>query len=535
MAAIFYQYPDQHEQELFKVDTKIWVRSNEFGSPENWLEARKPCSLIERVRVAESLVVSLDGLSDALESNLGDLSLPNNGVILLNEGDQTTQMDSTLKHFNEAMDCVADDQTISGSDEAKPFFEFSPNSDQLSWFNPDNWASFHDLPDSVDWIPESHRIPCTEDIVKFGHQPNQTSPAMNDSPSAKTFKVNFRPSQWLSGSLNTAKISGDIRIAQLQIGNISYNQQQFERLVNSDPYKNLLFSFNDKLSVLSFMGRSNVETPISIDESSIHTETLSCLDEAGCLCGNEAPSRMKVICSFHEPVKDDELACHDPISSSGYCNKVCASVILVTMDPDKFKESYIEQTLGYLFSNERYSSSLSAGFRRNLANSYEITVRLFPRDGNYESILGRDIELAWRLVSILDDYTTRTAHGIKTVNLRYSSKWRVQNKSRVFIVSSLAIMLVSITVLIVKSQKLDDANWRQTTWSDKLMALSSCLGSCLSLNQSQLASETDSFIRFDERTNINSFGTSSNTDSHIPLLDLDDAFVRKIDAQSESR
>lgn len=369
------------------VDTKRWTSNTEFVKTDNWLDFVRPCSLYERIQIDERAVVSISDelnlLDGALSSHkLGELKLGPDGVLLLEkeeeeEAQEEPDKQRLLDQLNKTDSCLDSDQSS--------LFVFKPGSDLMSWFNPNNWQS--DSP-GAELRPDSHRIPCSQDMVVFG---------ASEPPATASFKVNFRPSLSSSRAAATAHIS-ELRVGKLKIGDQLYNQQEFERLTSSRDYDNLLFQFDDpKAGLLEPSDRS----PLIIDSSSIGLdEPLACLDQAGCVCANEQPNIMAAICSFSEPLDGSQLPCLDPISSSGYCDNLCASVLTISMDPSKFSERFLAHLLLKIIDSNPSSSSLGELFlapRRISLSRYEITFRQPVVGSRPFSQPGKDQEFA-RLV-----------------------------------------------------------------------------------------------------------------------------------------
>lgn len=270
----------------------------------------------------------------------------------------------------------------------------------MSWFSPDNWRSEFNEGYIYPWIPDSHRIPCSRDTVVFGIR-NSTSNSWKDSKSSDkpiSFKVNFRPSE-ATFDTSSSEASSDLqsnikvdglRVSKLFIGNYEYSQLDFQELINSDQYKDIIFLFNDSKSVLRAEDGSLYpsNSMLTIDESSFRLNSLYnyCADEAGCLCGNENVNIMKAICSFSEPVQPDEQPCYDPVTSSGYCNKICATVLTLSIDPTRFKEEFITSMLGdisleFLDKDKYYIlDKFLVAARRIKDRFYEITFRHVPHE-----------------------------------------------------------------------------------------------------------------------------------------------------------
>lgn len=420
----------QVEQELehppLLADTKFWTRHNEFSDKINWRDKLKPCSLLDSIAINEESVISIgspdDTYASLFESNTNNFLLAANGLILLDEIEPTDSEDSLLKgYLNASGDCFSGELDPISIDR---IYSFEPHSDQLSWFNPDNWASSLNEDHVSDWVPDANSIPCTEDIVVFGHIfDDGLDDTELEGGGPVPFKVNFRPSLALSETFknyrNNLTIS-NIRVSKLKIGNTFYSQSDFDQLVKSSQYDNIMFEFDHKLSLLkpqtskAWYGYQANNPLFSIDESSIQfdREQNICLDEAGCMCGNEDAKVMSAICSFHEQLQPQDHPCLDPISSSGYCNKICATIMTIYMDPIRFSEKYINslvmQTIEAEPSRGHFSSHIFVAARRTHHSIYEITIRLVPglegREAttSLENLIGRDVEMALNLRSQLE-------------------------------------------------------------------------------------------------------------------------------------
>lgn len=421
------------------VDTKYWIRSTEFGERDNWLNQLRPCTLFERIKMNEQSVVSMGSSMDALggsllnANNIYELALAQNGVLLLEEDLPADPIESAFIDFLKLVgDCTDGDSVHlgadntaaeppngSGGDGKRHLFEFEPDSDEMSWFNPENWASTPNEFNIEEWIPESHQIPCSEDIVVFGDRQNLLAPILETGERDKTasFKVNFRPSKAISAANNSNNSDGktkapsnsidSLRVSRLIIGERHYDQREFDNLVNSDDYRDILFQFNDSESALrlDLGGYSAVGSPLIIDESSLVRDSSEnmCLDEAGCLCGNEQPEVMQVVCSFHEPLTDDDLPCHDPIYSAGYCNKICATSLTISMDPGKFSERFLSSNINKLIKdNKEVAGSVLVGPRRIDVDKYEIVFRYVPDDDENFSSTGIERDSAQLILQELE-------------------------------------------------------------------------------------------------------------------------------------
>lgn len=537
----------------YYVDTKIWISSNELGLQHNWLDHRKPCTLLERIKLMDNLAVSLgdsmDSLGGALESSIRDIELAANGLLLLEDNSDSSPADSLfIKYLNSSGDCY-DSDTLSQSSLALPaseasnqiVFEFRPESDRMSWFNPDNWASSLIGDDVMRWLPDSYRIPCVEDAVIFGkrldsasdrnggdnaHSANNYQDQL-EQQHANSFKVHFRPSSAASDELGNVKID-HIRVSKLTIGNQQYDTKDFERLIQSDVYKNILFQFNDSSSALKPVdGYTRVtDSVFFIDESSVKHNSQICLDEAGCLCGNEQADRMKIICSFHEPIDPIDLPCHDPVSSSGYCNKICASIITIIMDPNRFKVAFVSHAVGKFL--DQFDNRTFVGAHRTHENKYEIIIRIVPtQTETYDDLIGKDRELAQLIVEFLNKDTYRSYFGIKSINLRASLNWRANNRSLIFIGSTSIFLLVLLSLVILDNKNHNQQ--RTDTSYNKMWNILSDLSikwldtsrsdSCVNVVSNQ---NSRSLNELDETESIDSSNRIASSLSEIQLSDFND-------------
>lgn len=438
-----------HRQELLRhpsllVDTKYWIRNTEFGVRDNWRDQIKPCTILERIEFIEQAAISmgnsLDSLGGALESNLKELTLSMTGVLLLEEDTLNDQQadPSFFLYLNQSGDCFDSESNYHNTqigDKIKqkeenmfnePVFKFEPESDQMSWFNPENWRSELNEEEINDWIPDSHRIPCSEDIVVFGsrHIASEQILEANERGKTVSFKVNFRPSQAILGVSSTSSSSNQVsisssdeiidrnhdgnarvnglQVSRLLIGDTEYNQREFQQLISSKQFDNILFQFNDSRSVLKAGDGFAYSTSslLTLDESSVQSffGDSICSDEAGCLCGNENVNILKTICSFTYNLEPSDQPCYDPIISSGYCSRICATVLTISMDPIKFKEKLLITTLGKIYSDSGrpdFVENVFSAPRRTSSNKYEITFRHVPSDtDDYEANLGRESEFA---------------------------------------------------------------------------------------------------------------------------------------------
>lgn len=373
------------------VDTKIWLGSTELGERSNWRNWQMPCTLLERIQLNEKAVVSmgdaLDYLESALESNgIKELGLERDGVLLLEEdtlGDADPQYVEFLHKVGQCFD-----SDLGAQDE--PLFVFEPASDSMSWFNPANWRS-RLLGEAggllAELAPDSHRIPCSEDVVVLGSRSLSTANitlAGGERAQTLSFKVNFRPSQ---AELAKSKSGGraqlapitNVRVSKLRLGEHFYEQPQLDHLLRSPEYENLLFQFKgDPASLLVGAGS------LVVDSSSVAPNSELCLDEAGCFCANEQTQVMGAICSFSERLQPGELPCLDPISSAGYCDKICASVLTISMEPSKFSEHFLVSLLNSLANqlDPTLTEGLYVASRRTGITRFEMTFRPAPLAAN---------------------------------------------------------------------------------------------------------------------------------------------------------
>lgn len=412
-AAATNPHDDGHMQHLFEqqhpsslVDTKYWLQDTEFGKQENWSNHKKPCTLLERVEVVEEAVVSLGDSLDAIDGRLRsvdirEFTLPMNGVLLFEEDSNINDPvdPNYMKYLSNSYECWENKEQ---SDEDDQVFRFLPESDSMSWFNPDNWASAL-LSDVEHLIPDSHRVPCTQDIVVFGDRRyDLVTLETSEQSKIMSFKVNFRPSSLLEKNVTSLDDVSHMRIARLIIGDNVYNQTEFEQLY--EVYGDTLFEIHNNRSILA-RGPTQTQSTLMIDESSLQLSLDEdhphgrCNDEAGCLCGNESVDKLEAICSFNEPLKDEDLPCHDPIASSGYCNKICATVLTFSIDPTKFSEGFLTSLTNdklsgvSSISQESFGASVVSVTRRVQDTRYEITfIHVSPDAEQYESSFHAGVE-----------------------------------------------------------------------------------------------------------------------------------------------
>lgn len=386
----------------------------------------------------EQSVVSVGSSMDAIGGSLinasfiNQLTLAENGILLLEEDETADYIEPAFVEFLRMAGECADGDSVQSiidagsvkaaksssssfwddseqqSHNTKHLFEFEPDSDDMSWFNPDSWESRRDE-EAAGWTPESRTVPCSDDIVAFGHGSIWQS-VTGERDKVASFKVNFRPSKAsletepAGDASRTAQLVGTLeptRVARLFIGEREYNQQEFDELINSQDYANLLFQFNDSNSAFrqNLWEFSSGGSALIIDETSIASDGNFCIDEAGCLCGNERPEVMKVICSFHEPLRDEDLPCHDPIYSPGYCNKVCATTLTITMDPSLFSERFVSSIIeNFLLDNSAAGFNMAVP-RRIDYNKYEIIFRYLPYGTNSPGV---EREFAQNIVEQLE-------------------------------------------------------------------------------------------------------------------------------------
>lgn len=432
------------------VSTKYWIRNMEFGERDNWASGLRPCTLLERISIDQSrAVISLGDLamdSSLMPANIKEFHLPLSGVLLLEE--DTLQVERDYINFlSRSGDCF-DSSSLPERLQDLHWFRFKPHSDELSWFNAANWAATAngDL-EFEDLIPNSHQVPCSEDVVVFGsrHSVSWFDFESDERSQVIPFKVNFSPSEHFLLQLKNNNQTNDttkkrrtnfardnLRVSKLKIGEKIYKQEEFNRVM--ELYGNYLFDFDDSYDYdesmldnqinpnqrLEGLSRQNL---LTIDESSIRTTSDDldlCLDEAGCQCGNEHSAIMDLICSFNEAIEPQDLPCIDPIQSAGYCNRICATSLSITMDPNKFSEPFIVNLLNKLLSGDlssgpeqqsistlsqdQFDIYIAVGPRRVDYNKYEITLRLAATNNDvYHKSLGKDIEFAQIIKQHLDE------------------------------------------------------------------------------------------------------------------------------------
>lgn len=558
------------------VDTKYWIRNTEFGLKDNWLNGLKPCTLLERIKLDEQILISIGDSLDSLggglgeSSNIRDLVLAFNGILLLEE--DTFSEDPIdpmfIQFLNQSGDCTdSSGLEFDRNDKSAQYngnnnynqkqqnilFQFQPDSDDLSWFNPNNWISDLNEIEINDWIPESHSIPCSEDLIVFGNKQSSSSAVIELNERSKTlsFKVNFRPSQHSKQKIDS-KIN-NLRISRLKIGNKFYNQQEFNQLIKSNEYENILFEFNNSLNILNwdydYDNNTNYyyslfeKNPLLIiDESSYQIDSSGipvCLDEAGCLCGNEDENIMKAICSFNLPLNLNEQPCYDPLNSAGYCNKICATIIIITMEPTKFSEPLINNILNDNILLDFYNlNEVFVGSRRTYDNKYEITFRLMPYfnnyNGNYEYNFGREQQLAKIIYDKLNAPAIKSFYGIKSIYMKSSVNWKIGNRDKIFFISLAITLTLGVIVFIyqevVYNERISpDSNCfelsirRPLTWLINLIYLSirNIRNNRDNINNSDNSIDdmTESFVRFNETINDHDREDTSN-ESNVAIQDV---------------
>lgn len=398
----------QHPSSL--VDTKYWLQDTEFVKQANWLDRKKPCTLLERVEVIEEAVVSLGDSLGAIDGRLRsvdirELTLPMNGVLLFEEDSNLNDPvdPNYISYLNESGECLDSGEQSDATNAT--VFRFSPGSDSMSWFNPENWASalYDEYIEHL--MPDSHRVPCTEDIVVFGdRQFDLATLETNEQSKLMSFKVNFRSSSLVEENMTSTSDGSQIRIARLVIGELRYNQTEFEQLL--EVYGDTLFEFHNNHSMLAY-GPIQSQPVLIIDESSLQLSTDEdhthgrCNDEAGCFCGNEVEDKMRALCSFNGPLSSEDQPCYDPIPSSGYCNNICATVLTLSIDPTKFSERFLTSIIDdklmdvSTISQQHFSNSVFSVTRRVQDTRYEITFIHAPQNTEkYESSFGIEHEFA---------------------------------------------------------------------------------------------------------------------------------------------
>lgn len=560
--------PDGSSKFSSMIDTKYWMRTSEFIDRENWLDERKPCTLLEQIQINERAVVSMgDSAFDtlindggSLESNLKDLSLPMDGALLL---EQSTSYESNdelgseidkmfIQYLNLSGDCLDSDsvgQQHQGDENSKLErfrFQFQIDSDDLSWFNPDNWLSEHGA--LLSHVPDSHSIPCIEDEVVFGDR-GLVRPAMsfsgNERADTLTFKVNFAPSIYsnMIKASRSSKRVGNLRVSKLKIGDQSYSQSEFNALVSSKEYENLLFDFNNTNNLLGSSDTDDLYEPVTnliiIDESSfIKTEHdfHVCLDEAGCVCGNEDSIVMDAICSFHLPLELDELPCHDPISSTGYCNKICGTSIIIIMDPSKFSEPFLNSVFIKLRESEG-ADHVELAPRRVYDNKYEITFR--PAIGGnlwlwwaLDYVEPPRLEMAREFANLFMNELTKPAiksfYGIKSISIKSSSQWRSDSRAKIFWFSLAAVSLAAVSVVCYQelfNDRIDGGSPSQS--QERFLQTYYWMLARLRRTTTNSSDIADPIIRCEpeaSRLNISDLGPGREF-SHIQLVDMENSSV----------
>jgi len=391
------------------------MRTTEWSDESNWVNERKPCRLLERVILGGAedspLVTTLDSSYGPISSLAREIVLSSDGALLL-ETDQEQEdhllSESLLNAIGSSGQCHDD---VDGM-----YYELSPHPDHLSWFNPSNWQSLLiDFEDMTYLAPQSHQIPCTEDVVVFGSKHLDLESIVEENDEPLGFKVNFRASQAEHSERNSSfgSLEDSLRVSKLIIGQRSYSQDDLEELFRS--YGDSLFEIAANQSVLrrakSFLDGADPLSPIIIDETSIQTGKTHdlCLEEAGCMCGNEKREIMDILCSFNEPLQvPDDYPCYDPISVTGYCDKICATNLIINMDPSKFSERFVSNLVtnllhGFAEQGDRLGESLFSGARRVDHSRYEITLRIFAYNRDeYSDIIGNDLKVANLLKETLE-------------------------------------------------------------------------------------------------------------------------------------
>lgn len=361
-------------------DLKIWQSNTNLNNELNWKDHRQPCmeTIDKRLIVAEENLVML---IPSPISALGLITLLPDNVLLLFDDNRTENLE---KNNNNVINCGLDDNQMHTSEIED--FVYTLDGYYKSWFNPYNWKST--LYASRQFDPHSHQIPCWQDSVEFGLDP------ISEEPLASAFKVDFNSFFNGSKTMNNMNIESsmteiNIRVSELRINNISYNNEQLAELLQSNEYGNKLFHNLDNENN-GGDGVKNNEKPITIDHSSLNDNGY-CTDDAGCLCGNEDKDTMARICSFVTTKQndnqaivnsnyDDELTCDDPIYSTGYCNKLCSSVLDIIIIPSMFQAKYLENFIDdelYAYDDttmeRHYMDKVHIVARRVYYNKFEVT------------------------------------------------------------------------------------------------------------------------------------------------------------------
>lgn len=514
-------------------DTKFWAGSNEFYLRQNWQLSngrRQACSLIDNyeILIHEQGVAGLTLSSSSgsagglLQAGLRDLRLARDGILFLGTSEQGDPSGDHYVTAPSSKDCTDDEETNDHDDEVA---YFAPSSDDASWFNPENWIShFNEQSHIRDFMPDSNRLPCAEDTVILGRSPTRGQPGHWGAGKGRgghsfgnSFQINFRPSQASWPRAANFKPISNIRVGRLKIGQFEYNQGEFETLIDSDEYANLLWHFDDGQSLLmdSINGSHTSHSIFTIDHSSTQLITINedrdqrgeiqgdeveveregrqismSLDEAGSLCSNEQAEIMAPICSFHQALNlASELPCSDPINSTGYCDPICGYVISINMDPGSFKEQLIRARIEEWVSRVHYSqySRAFAAPRRTAYNKYEITIRdTSPYkkfddldNSNYDNERARgssksssifdlissclldeeqrvDKQLTEFLLIELNKPSIRSFYGIKSISVQSSHRFKRNNRFLIWTLSSLSLAFIAIIILLIETYYLDD-------------------------------------------------------------------------------
>lgn len=332
-------------------DTKLWIRDTDLINELNWKRHEPPCmdSMNRRIIIKERAAIAIPSRI----RSLGQIVLPDDGLLLFDDQDDRTLGDT-------AGDCSANNSQTETSEQQD--FVFTLDDYYMSWFNPANWNSALYNERLLD--PHSHQIPCWQDKVELGF--NQSG-----------FKISFN-----SNKMNTYIDDIDsIRISELSINKVNYDNEQLVQLMQSNEYHNLLFNVRREIRNLNSERAVNKDI-IIIDPSSLNDNGY-CTDDAGCICGNEEKRTMERICSFvsdSHSYDDNAATCDDPIYSTGYCNKLCATVLDIFIMPSKFQAKYFENLISselYAYDENllerKYANKVHVVSRRVHDNKFEVT------------------------------------------------------------------------------------------------------------------------------------------------------------------
>lgn len=233
--------------------------------------------------------------------------------------------------------------------------------DAYNWKIREDWGNLNVASDFLDPVPQAERIPCSYDEVTF--------------PRNSTFKVR------IEGLLTNIK----------------------------------KFTINDKVlnssRLKSFMESELGHKQFQID-SSLSVNGESCLDVAGCSCGNDETNKLKHICN-HVMGKCPSQHCADPIQPAGSCCPVCGAIFTVALGSN-FEFQKLKDYIGSFLKKPFYKRVIAYIFKTYLEKVQVVFVDEAPH---------RSSSLVKTLKIQLENDNEKSQLGIISCEAHYSVKW----------------------------------------------------------------------------------------------------------------